>query len=181
MSDRLLKLVPRPHADSINTGYSPGRAATLLQLLGEPRAKLGRDCLPVTNTALKKRMGTRNVGPFRVTGLDVALDDLEVIFATVKLKRPDLYDAVGNMGMLCARLVRGSAHIASNHSWGTAIDLTFSGELDLRGDGLVQTGLLEIYPFFKARGWYWGSEFNIEDGMHFEMSNERILAKVKRK
>jgi D-alanyl-D-alanine dipeptidase len=52
--------------------------------------------------------------------------------------------------MLCARFVRGSTTTISNHSWGTAIDLTLDGVLDRRGDGRVQVGLTRIAPIFKS-------------------------------
>lgn len=172
MAPGLTKLVPRPAPNAINSGLSSLKAATLLKTLGRPRPKLTSNCEPVTSSGMRKRIVTEDVGPFRVTGLDIAVDSLRRVFDDVRRERPDLYDAVGNMGMLCCRLVRGSAHIASNHSWGTAIDLTFNGVLDLRGDDKVQIGLLAIYPFFHRHGWYWGAEFNTEDGMHFELAEE---------
>jgi D-alanyl-D-alanine carboxypeptidase len=62
----------------------------------------------------------------------------------------------------------------SNHSWGTAIDLTLEGILDTYGDGRVQVGLTLIAPIFNRRGWYWGAAFRKEDGMHFEASKALI-------
>ena len=70
--------------------------------------------------------------------------------------------------MLCARYVRGSQTNISNHSWGTAIDLTIEGQLDPRGNNQVQFGLQLIAPIFNAQGWFWGAGFTTEDGMHFE-------------
>lgn len=170
----LTQLLKRPLPNEINTGYSSCKASTLKEFIGTPREKFTKDCMPVTNPAMKAKMVTEDVGPFRVTGHKQAVASLRKVFAEVKLKRPDLYDAVGSAGMLCVRLVRGSKSTPSNHSWGTAIDLTFTGKLDLRGDGYVQQGLLAIYPFFHKHGWYWGAEFNTEDGMHFECSEELI-------
>ena len=76
--------------------------------------------------------------------------------------------------MLCCRLMRGSANAISNHSWGTAIDLTLDGVLDQRGDDKVQFGLTLIAPIFNRHGWYWGAGFPTEDGMHFEGSAAKI-------
>jgi Putative peptidoglycan binding domain/D-alanyl-D-alanine carboxypeptidase len=76
--------------------------------------------------------------------------------------------------MLCARFVRGSTSALSNHSWGTAIDLTLDGHLDQRGDARVQVGLARIAPIFNRHGWFWGAGFRIEDAMHFEASDELI-------
>ena len=76
--------------------------------------------------------------------------------------------------MLCARLVRGSTSASSNHSWGTAIDLTLDGVLDQRGDGRVQVGLTRIAPIFNRHSWFWGAGFRTEDGMHFEASDELL-------
>jgi hypothetical protein len=76
--------------------------------------------------------------------------------------------------MECARLVRGSQHSISNHSWGTAIDLTLNGILDRRGDDRVQQGLVDIAPIFNQHGWFWGAGFGTEDAMHFEIGDELI-------
>jgi hypothetical protein len=79
-----------------------------------------------------------------------------------------VYRVLGTAGMLCARYVRGSSTSISNHSWGTAIDLTIDGELDARGDNNVQFGLELIAAMFNAAGWYWGIDFRTEDSQHFE-------------
>ena len=81
---------------------------------------------------------------------------------------------LGTAGMLCCRLVRGSATAISNHSWGTAIDLTLDGVLDVYGDDKVQYGLTLIAPIFNRHGWYWGAAFRTEDGMHFEGSKALV-------
>jgi len=70
---------------------------------------------------------------------------------------------------LCCRYVRGSTSSISNHSWGTAIDLTLNNVLDKRGDGMVQYGLTVIAPIFNEHRWYWGAAFKTEDAMHFEV------------
>ena len=82
---------------------------------------------------------------------------------------------LGSAGMLCCRFVRGSTTSISNHSWGTAIDLTINGVLDKRGNGQVQYGLALIAPIFNQHGWYWGAGFATEDGMHFEISQDLLM------
>jgi len=77
--------------------------------------------------------------------------------------------------MLCCRYVRGSKKVISNHSWGTAIDLTIAGRLDPPGDGFTQVGLLKLYRFFREAGWYWGAGFRREDSMHFELAEATFL------
>jgi hypothetical protein len=49
------------------------------RIFGVPGA-LSRDCSLIQNHALRELLQTRNVGPFRVTGLARLLDDLEAIF-----------------------------------------------------------------------------------------------------
>ena len=111
-------------------------------------------------------------GPFRATGLRPALRTLRAIFAEVKVAEPDIHDRLGTAGVLCARFVRGSTSSISNHSWGTAIDLTIDGVLDTRGDVAAQKGLLRIHKHFNNHSFYWGAAFPVEDAMHFEASDQ---------
>jgi D-alanyl-D-alanine carboxypeptidase/Putative peptidoglycan binding domain len=104
----------------------------------------------------------------------MAVDVLTAIMADIKVQRRAVYDQLGTAGMLCCRLVRGSATAISNHSWGTAIDLTIDGVLDPRGDDKTQRGLLDIHPIFNAHGFFWGAAFGTEDSMHFEASDQLI-------
>lgn len=160
---------------NINVGVQSAKLQTMLTLLGSPRSSFDVDCQAVTNPALKARLVLENVGPFRVSGLKPAVDDLREIFADVKANDADLYDSLGTAGMLCCRLVRGTKTGAiSNHSWGTAIDIKINDELDRRGDDRVFTGLVRLAPFFNSRGWFWGAGFGTEDGMHFEVGDARI-------
>ncbi len=170
--EQYLRRLPRPAAADINGGLSPLRLATQRQYLGNPRAKYGRDCQPVTNDKLKKRIITASVGPFRVTGFDLAVWSLRDVLADVYRVDPVLHDHLGTAGMLCCRLVRGSDTAISNHSYGMPVDLTVFGELDVRGDKKVQSALLDLYPTFHRHGWYWGAEYPTEDAMHFEPADE---------
>jgi hypothetical protein len=155
---------------NINVGLKGTGNALMLAKLGNPRSQYGADCRPVTHPVLKTRMKTENVGPFKVTGFDLAVDALKTIMTEIKVEQASVYAALGTAGMLCCRLVRGSTSAISNHSWGTAIDLTLSGVLDPRGDGKVQHGLTLIAPIFNKHGWFWGAGFPKEDAMHFEVS-----------
>jgi hypothetical protein len=158
----------------INRGVSPARQTTMLSLLGNPRDRYDQACRDVQNPRLLALVVTEDVGPFRVRGLRPAVESLRLVLADVRLRHPAIHVALGTAGMLCARLVRGSTHAISNHSWGTAIDLTLNGVLDARGDRRVQRGLAEIHDIFNDHGWFWGAGFGTEDAMHFECSDELI-------
>jgi Putative peptidoglycan binding domain/D-alanyl-D-alanine carboxypeptidase len=168
----ILELIPVPA--NINPNVRNAKQATMLSVLGNPRGSYGETCQAVENPRLRALLETRDVGPFRATGLRPALDDLTTILARVKEEQRQVYDALESAGMHCARLVRGSTSSISNHSWGTAIDVKLSGQLDWPGNGKVQRGLALIAPIFNACGWYWGAGFPREDGMHFEAGDDRI-------
>ena len=172
MITSLTRLVAVPKR--INTGVTSAKQATMLALLGNPRGTYDDVCREVTNTALRAMIELADVGPFRVRGLRPAVASLKKILAEVAIKEPHVAAGLGSAGMLCARLVRGSAHAISNHSWGTAIDLTLDGVLDTRGDNLVQEGLTRIAPIFNRHGWFWGAGFRSEDAMHFEVGDALI-------
>jgi hypothetical protein len=158
----------------INRGVTNAKQATMLSLVGNPRDDYTDECQPLTNPRLSALVVFESVGTFRVRGLQPAVAALRSILAEIATGAPDVHTALGTAGMLCARLVRGSEHSVSNHSWGTAIDLTLNGVLDRRGDGLVQVGLAEIAPVFNEHGWFWGAGFGTEDAMHFEAGDELI-------
>ncbi|WP_413206860.1 peptidoglycan-binding protein [Rhodospirillum sp. A1_3_36] len=167
-----------PIPQGINQGLHSAKSATLIQILGVPRDHMDQECRPVTNDPLLSLVETRNVGPFRVTGVKPALDSLQSVFAQVKASLPTVYVSLGTTGMLCARLKRNNSGIC-NHAWGTAIDIKINGMRDALGStadgGVTLAGLAAIAPIFRAEGWYWGVEFgNFEDGMHFEVAEETI-------
>jgi len=165
-------LIPIP--ENINPGLNGARQLTMMSLLGSPRGSFGADCLPVTNPRLRSLIKTDDVGKFRVTGLGPAVDSLKQVLTEVSAEEPEIFAALGTAGMLCARLVRNSNHSISNHSWGTAIDLTLDGRLDVRGNNRTQIGLAQIAPIFNRHKWFWGAGFPVEDAMHFELSEQRI-------
>lgn len=141
----------------------------LRRLLGEPRENYTDNCNPVTNPHLLRLLETRQVGDLRLTMLRPALDSLVSVLDRLRTERPDLYDALGTAGALCARYVRGSQNTVSSHAWGIAIDLTLSGVLDTMGDNSSQLGLIILAEFFNAAGWYWGGGDDQESSMHFEV------------
>jgi hypothetical protein len=158
----------------LNGSLLPARNQTMQALIGRPRATFSSACLPVTNPRIAAMMVTRDVGPFAVTGLRPAVEALALILIEVRRAFPDIHGQLGTAGMLCARYVRDSLSAISNHSWGTAIDLTVGGLLDARGDDQVQAGLRAIAPIFNRHGFFWGAGFRIEDAMHFEASDQLV-------
>lgn len=159
------------------TGDKPWHAPSngdLLEMLGAPGQTFGQECDKITNPDLARLMVSGSVGPFDTTLLAPAHQSLVRIFERLKSENPNLYDEVGLAGGLCVRLVRGSSTQLSNHSWGTAIDITIGREPDVRGDGMVQVGLVELAHYFADEGWVWGGGFSTEDPMHFEVSAEKL-------
>jgi hypothetical protein len=175
---RINSLVKIPSRESMNTGIDPARQSVMLNLFGRPGAVKTRNCLAthLVSPKLRRHIITSNVGPFRVTGLSPALEDLRRIFDIVEAKDPELYAYIETAGVFCCRLVRGSDTYWSNHSWGTAIDLHFGEGVDALGDGRCYQGMLDLYRTgaFHKFGWYWGAEFSREDSMHFEASDSRV-------
>lgn len=162
-----------PVPKEVNRGLLAATSGMMVTLLGRPRKSFTTECQPITNPAFRKRVITDSIGPFRVTGFDLAVRDLKtLIFPEIVQKYPKL--KLSSAGMLCCRLVRGSNTSISNHSWGTAIDLMIDGDLDDYGDGKVQYGLTLIAPIFNKHGWYWGAHFRKEDGMHFDVSYTKL-------
>ncbi|GAB0490424.1 hypothetical protein MMPV_001661 [Pyropia vietnamensis] len=134
-----------------------------------------KNCAAVSSSYAKRALfETASVGPFRVTGIKPAVASLRRVMAAVKAGEPKLYAVLGTAGMTCCRLVRGSSTSHSNHSWGTAVDIQLSGKTDVLGDGSVYAGLITLYPYFEAEGWFWGAGFSREDGMHFEVSDQKM-------
>lgn len=159
---------------NINTGISSAKQSTMLALLGNPRSDYNSDCQGIEHPELKKLVAFKDLGVFKVRGLGPAVDSLTRVIDDIRVQQPQVHAALGTAGMLCARLVRGSQHAISNHSWGTAIDLTLNDVLDRRGDGKVQVGLTQIAPIFNRHGWFWGAAFATEDAMHFEVCDQLI-------
>jgi hypothetical protein len=168
--------IPIPPKDSMNTGLSPAKESTMLMKLGKP-GKLTKDCSdPIGKFKKRVKFGV-DVGPFKVSGLDFAVESLRQIFLEVQQQLPDVFSHVKTEGMLCVRHRRKAPSLFSNHSFGTAIDLFFGTKVVDQGVHLTHRGNFLLFPFFNRHGWYWGAEFSGDfvDSMHFELAEETIL------
>jgi hypothetical protein len=174
LSDR----VPIPPRNQINAGLSACKESTMLAKFGSP-GNLTADCSAATGVFLKRVRQGFDVGPFKVTGLDYAVESLSQVFSDVRKDNQQLYDQVRNEGMLCVRARRHNPGHFSNHSWGTAIDIFFGTDVVPQGVGLAHRGNLLLAPYFNQHGWYWGAGFSSDsvDSMHFELADE-IIAKI---
>jgi hypothetical protein len=170
----LVELIPKPLVTGYNAGLTNAGNATMQARFGAPRATYSQACQTVTNPALAGRIVTRSVGPFQVSGLDLAVTSLTAIMTAIAFEQRLVYRVLGTAGMLCARYVRGSTTNISNHAWGTAIDLTIDRILDPRGDEQIQFGLHLISGIFNANGWFWGAGFPTEDAQHFEAGSALV-------
>lgn len=159
-----------------NKGITQPRNAVMQEVFGPPRDSYSTECQGVTNPRLKAMLETREVGGVKVTMIRPALDSFQRVMDRLAKSDPDIFAKVGTAGALCARFIRGSRTSVSNHSWGTAIDLTLQGELDRFADGGTQFGLLILAEYFNDEGWYWGATYNREDSMHFEVGEETLRA-----
>lgn len=168
------QLVPVPDRAGINIGVSPCPTSLLVARFGAPRSELTDECQATTSLFWRDRMVTESVGPFRVRGHHKAVAVFRDAFAALRAQAPELYARVGSMGMLCVRHVRGRPGVLSNHGLGMALDVTIDGQLDVRGDDLVQRGLLTIHDVFTTFGIYWGAGFRTEDAMHFEIGADVV-------
>ena len=121
-------------------------------------------------------MSDIDVGPFKVTGLNVAVAFLKDVFAEAKEHIPEVVARVKTAGMLCVRHKHGNTNSFSNHSWGAAIDLFFGADVVDQGRRKTHRGNLLLAPFFNKHGWYWGAGFSGQsvDSMHFELAEQTI-------
>lgn len=178
--------------EAIPTGTNSGLVSPtnelMLNIFGEPRKNKDytQDDKGLDNKDLTKLHKSDNVGPFKVTGLSLALESLKEIMIDINKEQPDLYTRLGHDGMRNVRCQRGSSTKISNHAWGTAIDLMIDGLRDPYKDGKTQHGLTLVVPIFNRHGWYWGGAYkpkkdkkgilkNNEDAMHFEVGKGKIL------
>ena len=157
-----------------NRGITQPGNRVMLEILGRPGQNLSQDCQSISNPNLRSLLATRQVGPIRVTLLGPAMESLERIMAKLERTEPDIYAAIGTAGTICARFVRGSTRSISNHSWGTAIDITIDNQLDTFGDGGTQIALVILAELFNEEGWFWGATYSREDSMHFEVGEEKL-------
>ena len=97
------------------------------------RASNTNQCQPPENAQFEMLVETHDFGPVRATGIRPAITALPAIIDDIQREKPEVYPLSGSAGMLCCRLVTGSASSVSNHAWGIAIDLTIGGHLDIPG------------------------------------------------
>lgn len=164
-----------PPRASFNANLTSADEATMLSLLGVPGAKTS-ECSPVTGSFRNRILSAVNVGPFKVSGLDIAVNTLKQVFEEAEQQIPDVVAAVKTAGMLCVRTKRHSSNSFSNHSWGTAIDIYFGKDVVPQGVQKCHQGCLQLARFFNRHGWYWGAGFSgaSVDSMHFELAKETI-------
>jgi hypothetical protein len=173
-------VVPIPPRDSFNNNLTSTSEATMLKLFGTPGERTA-DCSPATGAFARRVVSNADVGPFRVSGLDVAVRSLKEVFAEAQTQIPQVVASVKSDGMLCVRHKRGNRNSFSNHSWGAAIDLFFGKAAVPQGVQKTDRGCLQLAPFFNKHGWYWGAGFSGKsvDSMHFELAEETIVASAK--
>lgn len=169
--------VPIPPKDQMNKNLSPARESTMLKVFGKP-GELTKNCSDPTGAYLKRIKYKFDVGPFKVSGLDHAVETLAQIFKEVQKDLPVVYAEVKTAGVLCVRHRRGNPSRYSNHSWGASIDIYFGKKVVPQGEPKTHRGVLLLAPYFEKYGWYWGAEFSGDsvDSMHFELANETILS-----
>lgn len=174
--EKFEELIPIPTKESMNSGLSAAKESTMLEIFGTP-GNLTKDCSDPNEEFVKKLKYQIDVGPFTVSGFDYAVESLKQIFDQVKIKLPEVYNAVKKDGVLCVRARRTNPSKFSNHSWGTAIDIFFGSGVVEQGINQTQRGVYLLAPFFNNHGWYWGAEFSGDsvDSMHFELAEETIL------
>jgi hypothetical protein len=171
--------VPTPNKKSMNSGLHAAKVSTLVSCFGA-FPNLPVNCGTVRNKRVLALLETRDVGPFRVTGIKPALDALDAIFSQVKAHHPALYDILGTEGMCCYRKVRGGT-APSNHAAGTAIDITVGGFLPPQDPtpqtpNLIPMGFVVLYGYFHQARFFWAAGYasGTVDAMHFEASDELL-------
>jgi hypothetical protein len=169
------QLVPAPPRAYINSGLTPARHATMMNVFGAPGRKT-QDCSTPSNQKLLRHIKEKKITPaMSLTGFEPFLDLIKDAMDEVADIYPELYPLVTSAGCLCCRLVRGSNTYFSNHSWGTAVDLKIGGILAPLNATKIPQGLLNLYPFFHKRKIFWAQGYNGRtDPMHEEASNELI-------
>ena len=162
---------------NVNEGLTNTGNHFMISMLGNPKSSYSSGC---DNNNLNVAFGRNIVWGKRavsigVSGHHLAVDSLREVLEEAELYYPELVAGLVSEGMLCCRYVRNSRSSISNHSWGTAVDIKVNGVLDQPYNNKVQYGLTLLAPIFNKHGWFWGATFRNEDGMHFEVSEEKIL------
>lgn len=166
-----------PLDPSINGDLRSVNNRLMLASFGQPRGSYNQQCQPPSSPGFRAlcAFGVKIDGfKWKVWGLKKAVASLKEVVADIKAEKPEIFDILDHLGMGCCRHQRGSRTAISNHSWGSAIDLTLNGVKDTRGNGVIQRGVLEIIPIWNRHLWYSGAVFRTEDAMHMEISRDWI-------
>ena len=168
-------LVAIPPANTFNQGLQSASEQTMLNAFGVPGQKT-RDCSPVTGAFKSRIVSGVNVGPFNVSGLDIAVASLKRVFAEANEQNSPCRRGGKDGGHACVRHKRNNPNSFSNHSWGSAIDIFFGSGVVPQGSNKTHRGCLQLAPFFNHHGWFWGAGFSgaSVDSMHFELAKETI-------
>ncbi len=147
----------------------------MLKKFGVPGQKT-KKCSDPTGAFTARIVSNVNVGPLKVSGLDIAVAGLKAALSDAQAALPDVVAALKTDGMLCVRHKHTNPNSFSNHSWGTAIDLFFGKDVVDMGVPKTHRGLAQLAPFFNKHGWVWGAGFSGKsvDSMHFELADETI-------
>src|SRR5262249_28321360 len=93
-------IVDIPPKNTFNKNLSSATEATMLQLLSVPGEKTN-DCSPASGDFKKRVISRFDVGPFKVSGLDIAVKSLKAVFDEAEEQIPNVVAVVKNDGMLC--------------------------------------------------------------------------------
>lgn len=88
--ENLADNVPIPPKDQMNQGLSSCTEATMLTKFGVP-GNLTKDCSSPTGSFAARVKTNIDVGPFKVSDLDFAVESLRQIFAEVKVALPPVF------------------------------------------------------------------------------------------
>lgn len=83
-------------------------------------------------------------------------------------------------GAYVPRFIRGSRTTLSNHAFGSAFDINYTGnELGREPAALgSKDSVRELVPLAHEWGFYWGGHFSRADGMHFEIAKLKSATKL---
>ena len=168
------KLVPSPARDSINAGLSPAPHSLMMSAFGAPGA-LSDECSSPVKRLTAEMITVRATPNFRMYGFKLFVNAVAGALEEIKVEHPALYDILGSAGVTCCRAVRGSHSHFSNHSWGTAWDVTVGGILAPLNATRIPYGLFPLHAALHKRGIFWAAGYRGRtDPMHYEASAQLI-------